>query len=105
MTLTTTYLGLKLAHPFILGASPVTGHVDNVRRAEDGGCAAVVMHSLFEETIGDTAVGTIPGFHRAAREFLAALVHFPVPKNFPWVRGNSSSSSAGSRPPIATRSR
>ena len=47
MTLTTSYLGLKLAHPFILGASPVTGHLDNVRRAEDGGCAAIVMHSLF----------------------------------------------------------
>jgi dihydroorotate dehydrogenase (fumarate) len=83
MTLTTTYLGLKLAHPFILGASPVTGHVDNVRRAEDGGCAAVVMHSLFEETIGDTAVGSIPGFDRAAREFLAALAHFSRPEKFP----------------------
>jgi dihydroorotate dehydrogenase (fumarate) len=50
-TLTSPYLGLKLAHPFILGASPLTGQVDNARRLEDGGCAAIVMHSLFEEEI------------------------------------------------------
>jgi hypothetical protein len=51
MTPATSYLGLKLAHPFILGASPLTGNLDHVRHAEDGGCAAVVMHSLFEEEI------------------------------------------------------
>jgi dihydroorotate dehydrogenase (fumarate) len=82
MTLTTPYLGLKLAHPFILGASPVTGHLDNVRRAEDGGCAAIVVHSLFEEQIAKTA-GQLTGFERAAREFLAALPHFSRPERFP----------------------
>lgn len=60
MTLTTSYLGLELAHPFILGASPVTGNLDNARRAEDGGCAAIVMHSLFEEQIVETVLGKLP---------------------------------------------
>jgi dihydroorotate dehydrogenase (fumarate) len=83
MTLTTSYLGLKLAHPFILGASPVTGYLDNVRRAEDGGCAAIVMHSLFEERIAETAAGKIPGFEHAARELLATLTHFSRPEKFP----------------------
>ena len=83
MTLTTSYLGLKLAHPFILGASPVTGHLDNVRRAEDGGCAAIVMHSLFEEQIAETAAGKIPEFERAAQEFLSTLAHFSRPEKFP----------------------
>jgi dihydroorotate dehydrogenase (fumarate) len=83
MTLTTSYLGLKLAHPFILGASPMTGHLDNIRRAEDGGCAAVVMHSLFEEQIAETAAGKIPGFERAAQEFLATLSHFSRSEKFP----------------------
>ena len=76
MTLTTSYLGLQLAHPFILGASPVTGHLDNVRRAEDGGCAAIVMHSLFEEQVTEIAAGRLPGFEQAAQEFLATLSHF-----------------------------
>ena len=83
MTLTTPYLGLKLAHPFILGASPVTGHLDNVRRAEDGGCAAIVMHSLFEEQIAETAAGKLPGFEQAAREFMSTLSHFSRPERFP----------------------
>jgi dihydroorotate dehydrogenase (fumarate) len=83
MTLTTQYLGLKLAHPFVLGASPVTGQLDNVRRAEDGGCAAVVMHSLFEEQIAETAVGRLPGFEQAAQAFVSTLSHFARPERFP----------------------
>lgn len=82
MTLPTPYLGLKLAHPFILGASPVTGHLDNVRRAEDGGCAAIVMHSLFEEQIAETAAGTLAGFEQAAQRFLSTLSHFFRPERF-----------------------
>ena len=83
MTLTTSYLGLELAHPFILGASPVTGHLDNVRRAEDGGCAAIVMHSLFEEQIPETVAGTLPSFDQTTRQFLATLSHFSRPDTFP----------------------
>ncbi len=47
----TSYLGFRLPHPFIAGASPFGYHLDTVRRLEDGGCAAVVLHSLFEEQI------------------------------------------------------
>jgi dihydroorotate dehydrogenase (fumarate) len=83
MTLTTSYLGLKLAHPFILGASPVTGHLDNARRAEDGGCAAIVMHSLFEEQVAGTVAGTLPGFEQAAQAFLATLSPFSRVEKFP----------------------
>jgi hypothetical protein len=49
--LSTTYLGLPLAIPFIAGASPLSDHLDTVRRLEDGGCGAIVLHSLFEEQI------------------------------------------------------
>lgn len=30
-----------------VAASPLTGQLENARRLEDGGCAAIVMHSLF----------------------------------------------------------
>jgi dihydroorotate dehydrogenase (fumarate) len=73
MTPATSYLGLKLAHPFILGASPLTGNLDHVRRAEDGGCAAVVMHSLFEEEIARSTSDQLLKFPRVAQEFVAAL--------------------------------
>jgi len=83
MDVTCSYLGLKLAHPFILGASPLTGHLDNARRLEDGGCAAIVMHSLFEEHIAKAASGEIPQLDRAMPEFTGGLAYFPAPEKFP----------------------
>ncbi len=43
--LSMTYLGLRLANPFIKGASPLADHLDTARRLEDAGCAAIVLHS------------------------------------------------------------
>ncbi len=51
MDLTTRYLGLELAHPFMPGASPLADDFDTVRRLEDAGAAAIVLPSLFEEEI------------------------------------------------------
>jgi dihydroorotate dehydrogenase (fumarate) len=51
MKLTTTYLGLELAHPFMPGASPLADSLDSVRALEDAGASAIVMRSLFEEQI------------------------------------------------------
>jgi dihydroorotate dehydrogenase (fumarate) len=49
--LSTTYLGLKLKNPLVASASPMCEDVANVRRLEDSGASAVVLHSLFEEQI------------------------------------------------------
>ena len=49
--LSTPYMGLTLANPFMAGASPLGDHLDTVRQLEDAGCAAIVLHSLFEEQI------------------------------------------------------
>jgi dihydroorotate dehydrogenase (fumarate) len=49
--LSTTYLGLKLKNPLVASASPMCADVGNVRRLEDAGASAVVLHSLFEEQI------------------------------------------------------
>lgn len=51
MDLTTEYLGLTLKHPFIMGASPLVDDLDRVTELEEGGAAAIVMHSLFEEQL------------------------------------------------------
>lgn len=47
----TEYLGLALANPLVPSSSPLTGEVDSARRLEDAGAAAIVMPSLFEETL------------------------------------------------------
>ena len=49
--LSTTYLGLKLKSPLVASSSPMCADVGNVRRLEDAGAAAVVLHSLFEEQL------------------------------------------------------
>ena len=51
MNLTTEYLGFQLSSPFMPGASPLVDDLDNVRRLEDAGASAIVMHSFFEEQI------------------------------------------------------
>ena len=49
--LTTTYLGFKLKNPLVPSSSPLMQKVDNIKRMEDAGASAVVLHSLFEEQI------------------------------------------------------
>jgi dihydroorotate dehydrogenase (fumarate) len=49
--LSTTYLGLTLKNPLVVSSSPLSEKIDNIRRMEDAGAAAVVLHSLFEEQI------------------------------------------------------
>jgi dihydroorotate dehydrogenase (fumarate) len=49
--LTTKYLGLKLKNPLAASSSPMCEDAGNIRRMEDAGVAAVVLHSLFEEQI------------------------------------------------------
>ena len=49
--LSTSYLGLTLESPLVASASPLSESVDSIRRMEDAGAAAVVLHSLFEEQI------------------------------------------------------
>src|SRR5262249_43811984 len=49
--LTTRYLGLTLGNPLVCSASPLCQDLDALRRMEEAGAAAVVLHSLFEEQI------------------------------------------------------
>ena len=49
--LSTSYLGLTLRSPLVASAGPLSESLDNIRRMEDAGAGAVVLHSLFEEQI------------------------------------------------------
>lgn len=63
MDLSTTYLGLKLPHPLMPGASPLADDLDSVKRLEDAGAAAIVMRSLFEEQIASEQLGALAHVH------------------------------------------
>lgn len=49
--LSTTYMGLKLKNPLILGASNLVNKPEVIKQLEDAGIAAIVYKSLFEEQI------------------------------------------------------
>lgn len=82
MDLSTTYLGLRLAHPFMVGASPLVDNLDTVRRLEDGGAAALVLHSLFEEQVTMDTRGEIRRRDPLDQQFATALAHFPAPDQY-----------------------
>jgi dihydroorotate dehydrogenase (fumarate) len=82
MDLSTTYLGLKLPHPFMPGASPLVDDMDKVRRLEDAGAAAIVMHSLFEEQITREQLSAFFNAERPSESFAEALAYFPNPDRF-----------------------
>ena len=77
MDLSTTYLGLTLAHPFIAGASPLSDHLDTVRQLEDGGASAIVLHSLFEEQIDAEENAWHSAVEGPADTFAEATSYFP----------------------------
>jgi dihydroorotate dehydrogenase (fumarate) len=49
--LKTKYMGLELKNPIIVGANNLTTNIDNLKRIEQTGAAAIVYKSLFEEQI------------------------------------------------------
>ncbi len=76
-------MGLKLPHPFIGGASPFGRHLDGVKRLEDAGCAAVVLHSVFEEQITQGRSGKVRHMGADDEQFAETLSHFPGVQDYP----------------------
>lgn len=82
MDLRTTYLGLELPHPLMPGASPLVDDMDQVRRLEDAGAAAIVMHSLFEEQIEHETRGAARHLTGHEESFAEAVSIFPRADEF-----------------------
>lgn len=49
--LETTYLGLKLKNPVIVGSSGLTNTIEKIKKIEEKGAGAIVLKSIFEEQI------------------------------------------------------
>jgi len=77
MDLTTTYMGLKLKNPVIVGASPLTSTFESIVELEKQGAAAVVLHSIFEEQINHE-IGEIDHFlFKGSESYAESLGYFP----------------------------
>jgi dihydroorotate dehydrogenase (fumarate) len=82
MDLSTDYLGFHLPHPLMPGASPLVDDLDMVRRLEDAGAAAIVMHSLFEEQIVGEQMAAHLYIDSSTESHAEALSYFPNPDLF-----------------------
>jgi dihydroorotate dehydrogenase (fumarate) len=77
MNLSTRYLGMKLRTPLVPSASPLSDNLDNVKRMEDAGAAAVVFHSLFEEHIQNEGQQLHHHLTHGTESYAEALTYFP----------------------------
>jgi dihydroorotate dehydrogenase (fumarate) len=83
MDLTTTYLGLKLRSPLVpSAAAPLSEDIDNIKRMEDAGAAAVVLHSLFEEQLVQEKFELHHHLTYGTESFAESLTYFPEPETF-----------------------
>jgi dihydroorotate dehydrogenase (fumarate) len=83
MDLTTTYLGLELRSPLVpSAAAPLSESLDNIKKMEDAGAAAIVLHSLFEEQLVREKFELHHHLEYGTESFAEALTYFPEPDEF-----------------------
>ncbi len=80
--LATTYLGLRLQHPIVASAGPLSHSLDGIRQLEDAGAAAIVLFSLFEEQIRLENAATEHLIGVGAESFPEALGYFPAVEDY-----------------------
>ena len=74
----TSYMGMELSSPVIVGASPISKKIENIKKAEDAGAGALVIHSLFQEQI-ETEIDELESALMIGSElFPEALTYFPI---------------------------
>jgi len=90
--LRTTYMGIPLRNPIIVGASPLTADMDSITMIEAMGAGALVTHSLFEEQIQlerfafDEAIHKEDGRTAEAISFAPNLEHGGPLEHLMWVK-------------------
>ena len=82
MDLTTRYLGLNLRTPLVPSASPLSNKIEGIKRLEDAGASAVVLHSLFEEQVKSELDEVQAHLMYGSDSFPESLTFFPQPSEF-----------------------
>jgi dihydroorotate dehydrogenase (fumarate) len=80
--LSTSYLGLTLRSPLVASAGPLCESLDNIRRMEDAGAGAVVLHSLFEEQITLESQQLDQHLSHGTESFAESLTYFPDMRDY-----------------------
>jgi len=73
----TTYMGIELNNPLVVGASSLSKQIDSIKRIEDAGAGALVIKSLFEEQVQLESHGMEQDLSQYDTQFSEALAMFP----------------------------
>lgn len=80
MNLSTTYLGIRLPHPLMVGSGPLSDDIDMVKQLEDNGAAAIVLRSLYEEDITNEQISAFYSSESHDDSFGEATSYAPEPR-------------------------
>lgn len=80
MDLSTTYLGLRLPNPFVVGAGPLADELDRARALEDAGASMIILRSLFEEEITGEQMDAFFNIEGYSESFAEAGSFAPEPE-------------------------
>jgi dihydroorotate dehydrogenase (fumarate) len=83
MDLSTQYLGLDLKSPLVPSASPLSRRLDTCRRLEDAGAGAIILWSLFEESLTAETETSVRFLSEQHTGFAEAANFLPNHKDFP----------------------
>ena len=90
--LKTTYMGISLANPLVVGACSLSKHVDGIKALEAAGAGGLVIKSLFEEQIQieeddfNSKLGAHDHTDSEAQSFFPQLRHGGPKEHMFWVR-------------------
>lgn len=73
---------MKLKNPLVPSASPLSKSLDNIKRMEDEGAAAVVLYSLFEEQVLAESQSLDYFLMQGTHSYAEAINYFPEPAEF-----------------------
>ena len=76
------YLGMKLSGPIVVGSTPLSESLDNVRHMEDAGASAIVLTSLFEEQLELESRTLDEDLSRGTNSFAESLDYLPDLKDY-----------------------
>lgn len=89
--LRTTYMGIELSSPLVVGACSLSKSVERIKDAEDHGAAALVIKSLFEEQIElerqelEDALEVGADYYQEAQRYFPDLDHAGPEQHLFWV--------------------
>ncbi len=68
---------ISLNNPFIAGASPLSESLDGLKRLEDAGASAIVLHSIFEEQVEMEDEALEHYLKQGTETYVESLSYFP----------------------------